>query len=151
MNDQRARFVALVNLAFSDPDGFLQEVREFPEVLSLRGPLEETLLQYLVVEDKGDLVTQLAGLGAVLDVENSCGQTPLMDCATIGNLEMAKLLVGLEATVEYQSNRDGRTALHWSAEFGRKEIYDFLVEHGADVDLEDWNGERPKDILNREF
>ena len=35
------------------------------------------------------------------------------------------------------SSRYGRTALHWAAEHGHKEVAELLIDYGADVDCRD--------------
>lgn len=41
---------------------------------------------------------------------------------------------------------EGQTALHYAAVCERKDIAEFLVKHGADVEIKDNEGDCPRDV-----
>ncbi len=53
---------------------------------------------------------------------------------------------GMGAEVDH-ANRAGDTALHGSARYGYETVVGFLVDHGADLDIENKQGTTPREIL----
>jgi ankyrin repeat protein len=110
----------------------------------------------------GDLaaVQLLLANGALPDLPNNLGITPLMASAGVGSttidirarfrnetpcLEVAKALMA--ARVEINATRDnGQTALHGAAQFGWTQFVKFLATQGARLDAQDQNGATPLDI-----
>lgn len=67
--------------------------------------------------------------------------------AQLGYLEIAKLLVTKgHANVNSQANYDGNTPLHISARFGTSEVFEFLLNSGADTTILNNDGESVRDI-----
>ncbi|MBK7114584.1 MAG: ankyrin repeat domain-containing protein [Proteobacteria bacterium] len=98
--------------------------------------------------------------GALPDLQNSLGASPLMVAAGIGwnttdirgrfrnepqCIETARLLVASGASVN-ATNNTGQTALHGSAQLGWTKFVRFLAEKGANLDAKDGRGNTPLDI-----
>jgi uncharacterized protein len=98
--------------------------------------------------------------GALPDLQNSLGATPLMVAAGIGwstvdirgrfrnepqCIETARVLVAAGASVN-AANAMGQTALHGSAQLGWTQFVRFLAARGANLDARDGRGTTPLDI-----
>ena len=68
------------------------------------------------------------------------GWTPLMMSAANGHLEIAKLLLGKGAGINNKT-KDLRTSLHIAARMDQKEIAEYLIKNGAEVQIFDNDGE----------
>jgi ankyrin repeat protein len=75
-------------------------------------------------------------LDAVKDVED--GWRPLHFSVSHGELEMVKYLIDNRKVNVNARNTFGGTPLMLAALFGRFDIFDFLIEHGATFDLQDY-------------
>ncbi len=98
--------------------------------------------------------------GALPDLANTLGITPLMAAAGIGSttidirarfrneaqcIETSRLLVAAGAKLD--ATRDnGQTALHGAAQWGWNAYVRFLAESGAKLAIKDRNGATPLDI-----
>ena len=107
-----------------------------------------------------DAVKLLLARGAMPDLPNNLGITPLMAAAGIGSttldirarfrnekpcLETGKLLVAAGAAVN--AIRDnGQTALHGAAQWGWTDFAKYLASAGARLDVQDAKGATPLDI-----
>jgi ankyrin repeat protein len=60
-------------------------------------------------------------------------------------MEMVKLLLSRGAEINSRDG-EGRTALMWAAQNGRREIVAFLLAQGADVNAEDREGKKALDL-----
>jgi ankyrin repeat protein len=98
--------------------------------------------------------------GALPDLQNSTGATPLMVAAGIGwstvdirgrfrnepqCIETARALLAAGASVN-AANGSGQTALHGSAQLGWTQFVRFLAGNGARLDAKDGRGTTPLDI-----
>jgi ankyrin repeat protein len=78
--------------------------------------------------------------GAEVDASDSDGQTPLMEAARSGSIEVLQLLLDRHANVDYQ-DKEGRSALVWAATKGDwPKVVASLVKAGAQVGLKDRTG-----------
>ena len=77
------------------------------------------------------------------------GLTPLMLAVTLLNehegLEIAQLLIARNCDMNIQ-DKSGRSALFLSIAAGSLEMFEFLIESGADVEIKDDLGTRPLDL-----
>jgi ankyrin repeat protein len=117
------------------------------DVLDLRGPHAETLLHFFAVENRCDLVSGLAALGAVVDVENEFGNTPLMEASLLGNLEMVQCLLESGAGVAHRSSKHKATALHFALEYHKPEVAKILLLNNAPLMVSNCLGETAADLL----
>lgn len=67
------------------------------------------------------------------------GQPPLHSAAEEGQLDVVKMLLGMDADLS-QQDENGRTALMYAAEEGQTSVVQLLVEKGAKVNQQDKNG-----------
>lgn len=74
-------------------------------------------------------VRMLLRRGADVDVRGMCEQTPLHRAAILGDLEMVEILV--EAGADVSAKASGWTVADWAALKGRRELVEWLVQHGA--------------------
>ncbi|KAJ8948532.1 hypothetical protein NQ318_000072 [Aromia moschata] len=89
-----------------------------------------------------DLVKFLVDNGAVVDVEDDEGCTPLQDCVATGELAVIEFLIGKGANVNTR-NAEGCTPLLSAALEGNQDGIRLLVENGADVNARDNAGRTP--------
>jgi ankyrin repeat protein len=78
----------------------------------------------------GSVVRLLLEHGAVINVQDQSGWTPLHTALYYGALEVVPLLLEHGADVEAKTN-NGKTALQVAADRGYDEVVKFLREHGA--------------------
>ena len=110
----------------------------------------------------GDLgsVRLLLAHGALVDLPNSLGITPLMAAAGIGSttidtrarfrneqqcIETAKLILAAGANVN-AARDNGQTALHGAALWGWNAFVQFLADSGANLQATDRDGMKPLDV-----
>ena len=60
-----------------------------------------------------------------------------------GNLEQVKQLIESKKDVISAKNRNGCIPLHYSSYFGHKEITEYLIQKGADMNAKNDEGETP--------
>ena len=78
------------------------------------------------------------------------GSSPLITACLFGKTEMAKLLMGAGAELNFQNN-DGSTPLHTAAFFCRPEIVQLLLAKGADKTIKNKYGQTAYEIVAGEF
>jgi uncharacterized protein len=108
----------------------------------------------------GAAVKLLLARGALPDLQNSLGATPLMAAAGIGwatvdirgrfrneqqCIETGKLLIAAGASPDITNNL-GQTALHGAAQLGWTQYVRFLAQAGAKLDLKDHSGATALDV-----
>jgi ankyrin repeat protein len=90
----------------------------------------------------GGLVRDLVAGGAVVDVINAVGSTPLILAACNGHVEAMHALLDAGADVN-KSDCAGTTALHYAGANGHIEVVDALTKAGADINFRDKAGRTP--------
>lgn len=98
-----------------------------------------TLLMRASRDAQVDMVKLLVALKADPRRRNAAGDTPLMFAALGGNVEIVRLLLGLGSPIEHP----GWTPMHYCAWAGKQEVCKFLIDQGADVDVQSPNGTTP--------
>ena len=93
-----------------------------------------------------DAIRVLMNANAVIDPPDVYGWTPLMRATNLGRLNVVKVLVneGKASVTRYNASR--QTALHLAASAGHREIYEFLIQAGADPSVVDGQGQSAKEI-----
>lgn len=112
-----------------------------PWELRLRSSLGETLLHYLAVESRAELVDQLAKAGIGVD-EPSEWSTPLEDAVSVGATECVRVLLRRGADPNQKEHIDENPLIVVAAERGNWEMYMIFLEAGADPDVascESWD------------
>lgn len=72
---------------------------------------------------------------------DSAGMTPFLECAKVGNCDfMTLLLKGSRGMVLLDMDRGCKTALHYAAQAGQKEVVDLLLKAGMSVEAMDLEG-----------
>jgi ankyrin repeat protein len=89
-----------------------------------------TPLKYAVTWDHKDVVELLLEHGADCNRRDNGKQTPLFHVASVA---VAKLLLDSGARVDLVDDQ-GRTCVEYHLEYGREDIVDLLVKHGAKRD-----------------
>ena len=89
----------------------------------------------------------LSATPALVNAENSSGQTPLHVAAYYGYKEIVELLLAGGAAVDARDNV-GSTLLHHMAQgyFARLDVTELLLAHGADIDATDSMGRTPASL-----
>ncbi|MHC9538403.1 MAG: ankyrin repeat domain-containing protein [Vulcanimicrobiota bacterium] len=68
----------------------------------------------------------------------------LSEAAKVGDLDKVKSIIETNpALLKAKLNYTGVTALHTAARYGQKEVADYLIQQGADVNALDIDGETP--------
>lgn len=120
---------------------------------------EESPLHLSAMHNKVEITNYLAANGANVDSKNPEGETPLHYAAVYNSLGAAKALIhrctgicesegkpvyffGKGAEVDAKSNV-GRSPLHLAAQKNNLAVAKFLIEKGANLNLQDENQETP--------
>ena len=109
-----------------------------------------------------EVIATLLAKGADVKVPTKFGITPVMAAAGLGTKEedttgrrkteaeaIASIKLCLEAGADVNGvDNQGQTALHGAAQKGWDQVVQFLVEHGAKLDVKDKKGRTPLDAAN---
>lgn len=92
-----------------------------------------------------DILSYLIDSGAPPDIRDIAGHTALHHACTPpnGHAEITKLLLEKGANVNAQ-NRYGEVPIFFPFQGGDATLVDLLMEHGADLDIPDANGDSPR-------
>ena len=94
------------------------------------------------------LVQQLLDLGAVINIRNEMGLTPLLVSAKHGHDEITKVLLDFKADLE-EADLGGNTALLIASREGHLRTVETLLDRGADVDVSGFRGSTPLVVAAR--
>jgi len=102
-----------------------------------------TALQNAALYGREEIVRLLLDKGADIEAKDARdgrnGATVLCAVARFGNTAMVKLLLERGANIEAKDDQ-GRTALHYATQDGRKDTVQLLLERGADIVAKDITG-----------
>ncbi|MEZ6195382.1 MAG: ankyrin repeat domain-containing protein [Planctomycetota bacterium] len=75
---------------------------------SSRTGLGETMLHWYAIEGEPEVLRRLVALGFAVDVTNTFGRTPIMECAQIGRWDCAEVLreAGADLTIRDDEGLD---------------------------------------------
>ena len=82
-------------------------------------------------------------LGASIDCRDFSGFTSLYLACTLGNMQIAELLVASGANVDQAFGKRKQTLLHWAAEQSSTGVATFLLSHKANVNAQQSDGSTP--------
>ncbi|WP_237662912.1 ankyrin repeat domain-containing protein [Sutcliffiella horikoshii] len=100
------------------------------------------IMKAILLEDTVLLVKMLEA-GHDVNFQDDDGRTPLMQAVIDQHIEMATLLIQYGAHVNMQDYLGETAALHFAAQNNSAEITEVLLKNGAEIDLEDINGNTP--------
>ena len=101
-------------------------------------------LHIAALNNQPQIAALLIARGAMIDVPNSEGRTPLMIAAQFGNLEVARILVAKGADPDKKDTIYQDSPIHVAVLGGNREMVELLLSHGANVNLiSDHSGESP--------
>jgi hypothetical protein len=101
-----------------------------------------SLADAIIAQDK-DLVQKLLQLGDEnINVVDEYGYLPLIQCAIMDDLALARILLDAGANCNLQATT-GTTALYWAVENNNRDLVKLLLAHGADPNLYTTGGEAP--------
>ncbi|KAF5281784.1 hypothetical protein FQR65_LT14531 [Abscondita terminalis] len=103
-------------------------------------------LRYVVDNPDEKIITDLVRAGAFVNVQNRNGETPLHGAIRFGSISLIRLLLGFGADPDIADRVNGSACLHWAVTVNEDGYVKALIEHGADVNKENSDGETP---LNR--
>ncbi len=121
-------------------DRFVGRVESDPSCARLLGPRGQTLLHEAVTAGEAELAAVLIRSGADPDAKETEGHTPLYRASTGA---AARVLLAAGATADVPSGPTRGTPLHKAARHGHDAVAEALLDHGADVDARDGNGQTP--------
>ena len=122
-----------IDAAVHDQSKAERLLEEYPELRDARWIHEESLLHFLAVEGYTDAVRFLGSLGFDPNATNEFGDPPLIDIATVGNDQMAEVLIAMGADPNATSEtRDN--VLHSAVRSGNARLVDLLLGAGARAD-----------------
>jgi len=101
-----------------------------------------TLLSHAVLCGNFEACKLLISHGSNVNIQDSDGNTPLIEACLNSYYEIVKLLLKSKANPNI-SNSSGETPISSAASIGCLVIIDLLVEHGADVNTVDNLGSSP--------
>ncbi len=101
----------------------------------------ETILHLGVREGQKNVVALLLKLKADPNILDFSGFSPL--CLNTSDSEITQLLLDHGAEIDYQTNPDGNTALHFAAQNGQLETAEVLLKNGANPNIQNEKGETP--------
>jgi len=121
------RFNAFRDATFSDLQVAAEMLTDAPDVIRIRNGIGETALHFLAVENCLEQVAWLIDHGAEVDTQNEFQQTPLMEAASLGLVDMCKLLISRGANFRYVSSQ-GESVFSAAATSDRVEVTQYLLK-----------------------
>jgi ankyrin repeat protein len=132
------RFHAFREAVASNLEAAAEMLAKDSVVLRLRNELGETAMHFFAVENSPREVAWLIENGSDVDTQNKFKQTPLMECAGLGRLEMCRLLISHGANIRYISS-SGESVLSAAASTDEVEVVEYLLGHfPAEIDINPW-------------
>jgi ankyrin repeat protein len=101
----------------------------------------------------GECVSTLLEAGADPTIADDQGQTAFHYLAALGEERpmffirgIGDTLIAAKANVQARDNA-GNTPLHIAAKAGTKDVYDWLIQHGASLDATNYAGQTPRQLM----
>lgn len=121
---------ALIEACYSGHENIVKLLLEVPELdINHQSIKKHTALLAATKREYVDIVKLLLNskYGVNVNTQNQFGDTPLMEAAYSGNLELTNLLLEVPGVDTNIQNNSGYTALMWAAEKGHHHIVDILL------------------------
>ncbi|KAK7090327.1 ankyrin repeat and protein kinase domain-containing protein 1-like [Littorina saxatilis] len=116
---------------------------------------DQSILHIACGKGRTECVKLLLDAGAMPDIHDKWGQTPLHYCICVQYLDTAMVLfdhLGEKAS-DIVNNQDssGKSPLHSAAESGSMEAIELLLKYGADVNVRNFDGVTPLMVLAESY
>jgi ankyrin repeat protein len=121
------RFYTFRDATRSDLQVAAAMLADDPRIIRLRNGIGETAMHFLAVENCLAEVAWLIDHGSEVDTQNDFQQTPLMEAASLGLLDMCKLLISRGANFRYVSSQ-GESVFSAAAASDRVEVIQYLLK-----------------------
>lgn len=102
-----------------------------------------------IFEDCGDVTLHAGAQRTILDRKTDYGMTALMAAAQFGSLEIVKALVDAGASWKSTIDIDGNSALTHAIKNHHKNVAEWLINKGADIDSPNRFGLTPRELAGR--
>ena len=135
-----------IDAVVDDPGQARRLLSRKPELLNARWILGETVLHFLAVEGFDDAVRRLVEWGADVDLVNTFGEPPLLDCVVLGKEPLVELLLSHGANPHVVSKTMGPLLLT-AVRCGRPGVVRRLLAAGADARVRSELDESVFDVL----
>lgn len=120
------RFYRIRDAAYNDLEAAERLVQEDPALLHERNSIGETAFHFLVVEDAHEAVQWLFAQDSDINTRNDFGNTPLLEAAGLGYVEMCRWLLANGADLRAK-NDSNETAISEAAKSGQIETLEMLL------------------------
>ncbi|KAF5286938.1 hypothetical protein FQR65_LT12397 [Abscondita terminalis] len=101
-----------------------------------------TALHYAIINKNEDIARFLIDEGADINLPDCDGKSAfLCACETVKNVDIVKKMRLNIADINLQRNVDKKTALHFAVINKDKDLFQFLIDEGTDVNLADDDGQ----------
>lgn len=137
-SDERDK--ALIQGAFDGDLSMVQGLVKKGASIDATGPKKRTAMIWAAANGHTPVVKFLHGAGADINAKDSNGQTPLMFAVKGSHVEAVEYLLENGADINARSIKQGFTALITAAAVGNANVVRLLLEHGADKDIAERDG-----------
>jgi ankyrin repeat protein len=116
-----------------DPSKAAEMLRQYPGLRDARWIHEETVLHFLAIEGEAEHVRLLGNWGFDPNAVNEFGDSPLIDVARLGKVDVAAVLLDLGADPNARSETEDNV-LHRAVRSGNAQLVELLLNRGAQAD-----------------
>jgi 26S proteasome non-ATPase regulatory subunit 10 len=121
------RFYQLRDAASSAREEAERLIAADPSILEAKSGIGETAFHYVVVEDALEIAEFLRANGSTVDTTNDFGDTPFVDAASLGWLDMCQYLISHGANFRYINPASGESAFSRAGVNKQVEVLEYLI------------------------